>query len=439
MSNLGIAQFPVNLVPAQPLTVTKGETSKAAAGDAMPDGPAAETGDTSGSIPPLHADDLTLRFCTDLDEARAQLDALASEGQQTAFQNFVWLAAWQRHIGQNLGTVPALVVGSDREGAVLFLLAFGLETRGLVRRLTWLGSDQCDYNGPTLHPHFSRRIATDAFATLWNRIVALLTESGHRFDIVDLAKMPETIGDQRNPMLALSTSPNPSGAYITSLGQNWDTFYTEKRSSPTRKKERRQLKHLAEFGEVKFVDVKAPDERRRTLDILFAQKSRALVRMGATDIFASEERRAFYIDVATNEAMHDLVHVSRLDIGATAAAVSVGLTAHGRYYLILSSYDDGDASKYGPGRALLHELLQYAIAHRFRCFDFTIGDEPYKLDWSDTRLVLHDHLSAVTWRGRIVVAAATTFRALKRTIKQNPALWRAFSKARAAAGNLLSR
>lgn len=436
MSNLGIAQFPVNLMPAQPLTVTRGEAPKTAAGREMPDGLAAETPD---SIPSIGAEDLTLRLYTDLDEARAKLGTLASAGNQTAFQNFVWLAAWQRHVGRNLGTAPAFIVGSDPDGAVLLLLAFGIETRGLVRRLRWLGSDQCDYNGPTLHPHFSQRIAPDAFATLWSRIVALLTESGHRFDIVDLAKMPETIGDQRNPFLTLSTSPNPSGAYITSLGQSWDAFYTEKRSSPTRKKERRQLKHLAELGAVTFVDVKAPDERRSTLELLFAQKSRALVRMGANDIFASEERRAFYIDIATSEAAHDLVHVSRLDIGATAAAVSVGLTANGRYYLILSSYDDGDASKYGPGRALLHELLQYAIAHRFQCFDFTIGDEPYKLDWSDTRLVLHDHLSAVTWRGRIVVAAVTAFRALKRTIKQNPALWRAFSKARATAGNLLAR
>ncbi|MBN8956500.1 MAG: GNAT family N-acetyltransferase [Rhizobiales bacterium] len=398
------------------------------------------TASTHGASAPLRAEDIDLRLYTDLDKARVPLDAFARESDRTAFQNFEWLSAWERHIGRTHGVAPFAIVGSDRDGTPLLMLAFGIETRGLARRLTWLGTDQCDYNGPTLHKRFTERFAADGFAALWARIVTLIeTESGHTFDIVDLAKMPETIGEQPNPFLAMPTAPNPSGAYITSLGSDWDAFYTEKRSSQTRKKERRQLKHLAEFGAVQFVDVQDTDERRHTLELLFQQKSRALARMGAEDIFASPERRAFYLDIATNDATRDLVHVSRLDIGGVCAAVSVGLRADGRYYLILSSYDDGETSKHGPGRALLHELLRYAIANQFRCFDFTIGDEPYKMDWSDTRLVLHDHLSATTLRGLIVVKALTAFRALKRTIKQNPTMWLAFSKARAAAGNLFSR
>lgn len=40
-----------------------------------------------------------------------------------------------------------------------------------------------------------------------------------------------------------------------------------------------------------------------------------------------------------------------------------------------------------------------AIERGFTDFDFTIGDEPYKLDWADRQLVLDDHLSACTARG----------------------------------------
>jgi CelD/BcsL family acetyltransferase involved in cellulose biosynthesis len=389
---------------------------------------------------PIRADDIKLRLYTNLDDARTPYDAFARESDQIAFQNFEWLSTWERHIGRSRGVAPFVVVASDRDGAPLLMLAFGIETRGLARRLTWLGTDQCDYNGPTLHKRFAERFDANDFAALWARIIALLqAECGHTFDIVDLAKMPETIGEQRNPFLSLPAAPNPSGAYLTSLGQEWDAFYAEKRSSQTRKKERRQLKQLAEFGAVQFVEVQDTDARQQALELLFQQKSRALARMGAEDIFAPPERRAFYLDIATNDATRDLVHVSRLDISAAGAAVSVGLRADGRYYLILTSYDDGEAAKHGPGRALLHELLRYAIANRFRYFDFTIGDEPYKMDWSDVRLVLHDHLSATTLRGFVAVKALTAFRALKRTIKQNPTMWLAFSKARAAAGNLFSR
>src|SRR5262249_17982638 len=132
----------------------------------------------------------------------------------------------------------------------------------------------------------------------------------------------------------------------------------------------------------------------------------------------------------------ELVHVSRLQVGDAIVAANVGLRFRDCYYLILSSYDDGELSRFGPGRAHLNELLRYTIERRFRHFDFTVGDEPYKHDWADTELRLYDHLEAVTLRGSLIMATATAFRRTKRLIKQSPILWRVFSKARALAGPL---
>ena len=53
---------------------------------------------------------------------------------------------------------------------------------------------------------------------------------------------------------------NPSGAYETALGADWEQFYTSKRSSSTRRRDRTKLKRLGELGEVKFVD---PHSQRR--------------------------------------------------------------------------------------------------------------------------------------------------------------------------------
>ncbi len=155
--------------------------------------------------------------------------------------------------------------------------------------------------------------------------------------------------------------------------------------------------------------------------------------MGADDLFAPPGRRDFFLAIATDPAMREVVHVSRLDVGATAAAANVGLKFRDCYHLILSSYD-GELSRFGPGRAHLHELLRHAIDGGFPHFDFTVGDEPYKRDWSDTELRLYDHLAAVTLQGALVMATTMAFRWTKRIIKQSPALWRAFSKARALAG-----
>ena len=75
-----------------------------------------------------------------------------------------------------------------------------------------------------------------------------------RYDFIDLEKMPETVGAQPNPMRHLGGTMTPSGAYLTHLTGDWETFYTAKRSSATRRRDRTKRKRLGEFGELKFVN-----------------------------------------------------------------------------------------------------------------------------------------------------------------------------------------
>ena len=378
---------------------------------------------------------IDLEICGDLGKIEHEWKRFARTADCTAFQTIEWLAKWQQHIGARRGTVPAIVVGRSAIGRLLFILPLAIEARGLVRRLTWLGSDLCDYNAPLVRAGFSDQLGAEGFAPLWQRITELLRASPRlHFDVVDLPKMPEKIGEQKNPFLDLPTLVNPSGAYVAILGSDWESFYAAKRSGPTRKKERKQLKQLSEHGAVRFVDVQDQADIGLTLDTLITQKERSFTRMGVDNMFDRPGYRAFYWDIATDPDTRELVHVSRLDVGSTVAAANMGLRFRACYYLVLSSYHDRDLARFGPGRAHLHELLRYAIDCGYQRFDFTIGDEPYKRDWSDIELKLHDHLAAVTARGRLVVAITTALRRAKRFIKQTPALWRVFSKARALAG-----
>lgn len=379
---------------------------------------------------------IILSVASDLREVEADWRAFEQRADGTVFQTFDWLAKWQQHIGAPARVVPAIVVGRDAGGAILFLLPLAVERGRGGRRMTWLGAALCDYNGPLLAPEFSQRVGAGQFPALWRAILGVLRGARFRFDFVDLPKMLENVGEQRNPFIDLEVHPNPSGAYVASLGEDWDAYYAAKRSGPTRKKERKQLKLLGEHGAVGFVDVVGREAIVASMETLIEQKMRSFARMGVKNNFARVGYREFYLDLTTDPATSDLVHVSRLDVGNTIAAASLGLRREGNYYLVLSSYEDGELARFGPGRAHLNELLRYAIGKRFKTFDFTIGDEPYKRDYADIVLRPFDHLAAATIRGQAVVAAMGIFRDTKRFIKQTPALWRAYSKLRALKGSL---
>jgi CelD/BcsL family acetyltransferase involved in cellulose biosynthesis len=358
-----------------------------------------------------------------------------TEADGTVFQSFEWLSAWQRHIGAREGVRPLIVLGRNADGRPLFLLPLSAQPAGFGQELVWLGMELCDYTGPLLAPDFSAQMSREAFAELWH---ALLPRLAARvpFDLVRLEKMPETVGAQPNPVLCLTTSRNPSGAYLTDLAPNWDDFYAAKRSSATRRRERTKRKNLANLGELNFVEPESAADRAATIDTLMQQKAISLARIGVSNLFAQPGYADFYRAVSGEP----IVHISRLDVGDIPAAINLGLMMRGRYYHVLASYtDDATVGRYGPGAAHLMEIMAKAIERGCTVFDFTIGDEPYKRDWCDERQTLHDHLSARTAKGALAVAARSVALHVKRTIKENPALWNAFFKLRSLVGPRQSR
>jgi CelD/BcsL family acetyltransferase involved in cellulose biosynthesis len=349
----------------------------------------------------------------------------------TVFQTFAWQSCWLRHVGHLTSVQPLIAVIRAADGGILMLAPLAIGGRPF-RQLSWAASDLNDYNAPLLAPEFVRIVSRDDFRSLWRAMVrSLRREARFRFDFIVLDKMPETIGGQPNPFLALPVALNPSGAYLTRLTGDWNSFYVGKRSSATRRRDRTKRKRLNDMGPVAFTTPSDDDGTNAILTTLFAQKARAFAQMGVANFLALPGREAFFRAFATDPATRPLCHVSRLDVGPTLAAANYGLIFRGRYYHVLASYDDGPVSRFGPGAAHLHDLMRHAIEHGCHEFDFTIGDEPYKHDWCDIEIKLFDHRSAATLPGWLAALPAMAFARSKRLIKQTPFLWRLFVRTRA--------
>jgi CelD/BcsL family acetyltransferase involved in cellulose biosynthesis len=382
--------------------------------------------------------DLSFTVYDDLADVESEWRRFEQVADCTAFQTFDWLAAWQRHIGQRDGVKPVIVVGSFAGGETAFILPLALTQQRGVRRLSWLGQEHCDYNAPLLAPYFLQRISSDRFLRVWQALRAQMQrEAKLRHDWITFEKMPQTVGDQINPFTALEVTVNASGAHLTRLGDDWQKFYHAKRSSATRRHDRAKRRHMSRFGEVRFVTTTDIDDARRTLQTLFDQKHRTFARRGIPDIFQRQGLREFFLDLASNPDIRHQFHISRVEVGDTWAAANFAILFGGCYYHVLASYEDDAAlSQYGPGTLHLRELLAHAIKLGLRRFDFTIGDEPYKDEWSDSSVKLYDYSAPATWRGWPASAASTVRRKLKRFVKQTPSLWKLVSRARSTVGAL---
>jgi CelD/BcsL family acetyltransferase involved in cellulose biosynthesis len=85
---------------------------------------------------------------------------------------------------------------------------------------------------------------------------------------------------------------------------------------------------------------------------------------------------------------------------------------------------------------LREEGRRYAIGRGCDSFDFTIGDEDHKRNWSDRLLALKDHH---IWGGALATFPATCVLTVKRIAKNSPRCWQVTVRSRALLGRLGSR
>ncbi len=196
---------------------------------------------------------------------------------------------------------------------------------------------------------------------------------------------------------------------------------------------------MAKYGEIRFATATDGDDARRTLEMLLSKKAGHWhAKAFATSLRAQDIANSISIWRQIRKTQH-LVHISRVEVGNIRAAANLGIVFRDCYYYMLASYADSEVARFGPGALHLRELMAYAIRLRLQHFDFTIGDEPYKLDWSDSVLKLYDYLAATTCRGlpaRWLTIAAAASQAI---IKQTPPLWALALFARLIAGELYAR
>ncbi len=392
-------------------------------------------GNAAGEIRSAALPGARLALYTDFAAVKDLWRSFETRAHRTAFQSFDYLQAWYRHVGKRSGWQPAIVVVHGGGEDVLAILPLAVSGSGLLRRLTWLGQEVCDYLGPISSGVFAAMPAAQ-FRALWREIGDLLRSDGRfRHDYVELRRMPAEIGGRPNPAAHLPAIRHASDGHITRLGANWREFYNQRRTGKARKQDRAKARRLAEFGEIRLLTPEDPEGIARILHALFAQRAENFTRKGIRDVLDGSGYRDVFLELATSPETRDRVHVSALAAGPSLVATALALEQDRRYSLLLIGYDRSFA-QFSPGALHLIFLIERAIERGIAEFDFLVGEQRLKREWADVTVPLHDHVAAATWRGLLAALPIRGRSRLKRFIKQNRSLWTVYTSLRAVRSGL---
>ncbi|MBV9331683.1 MAG: GNAT family N-acetyltransferase, partial [Alphaproteobacteria bacterium] len=316
------------------------------------------------------------------------------------FQTYEWQSAWCRTTGRLEKVDEYIVHLSDGNGQTLFLIPFGLRRRHFCSTLEFLGGPSTDYNAPLISPDFLRMVSTvQEFSRVWRAIVRLLP----KVDLIWLTRMPATLGEASNPMLKLPGPMHSNNAYHTRLPNSFEEFVAA-RGARFFTKNDKALRRLARLGDVKVSLAQSESEIAENIDAMVRQKSRWMRDNGHSDLFATSENIAFYRALSGAPIDDGRLAFASMRVGDQVVATNFGFVHKRRYYNLVMSRQEGVWEPYGVGRLVLEWMVRWCIAEQeIDVFDLTIGDEAFKLRWTDACLPLHDYLEARTIRGTCLV------------------------------------
>jgi CelD/BcsL family acetyltransferase involved in cellulose biosynthesis len=324
------------------------------------------------------------------DACLAALDFAADEVVASPFQHPAWLAAWARTFpdpdGERVFLVETREAASDR---VVMRLPLALEDWGGVRVLRGWDRGTADYGGLILARDFAPTPAV--FAGVWRSVLTVLPPC----DVLVLDKLPDRVGAGADPLLRVGTIERSfNSGHVLRLGEPGRPRAVETFDGSMRRSLARKRRKLANKGALAF-RLRPAREAGDVLEALLGwRRDRFAAENADRDVGAVE---AFWRRLA---AEADIAHIADLSLDGRPLAAGFG-TRTGESFQLLATGFDPAWKNWSPGLLLLEDLVDAAETDGVRIFDFTIGDEAYKLDFAVESVPLYDLFTPRTVKGRL--------------------------------------
>jgi len=337
-----------------------------------------------------------------------------------AYQRFDWLSRWHEEFGERDPITPQIVMVRDANGVPLFLFPLGLTLVQGMRILGWMGQEVNAHQAPLIHASAAVWVTEARFARLWGAI----QEAIGPHDAVHFSEQPARIGPYPNPVVrlegtifrtGLSHQANLSGNAGVTPNEQWTTYHHSVMSTRSRKDLGRRLRRLKERGDVRFVVATKPTEALQITERMMAQKSLRFIETGAPDVFARSDYRRLFSRMATECLDSGLVRIFALYCGDEIVATNWTLLSNGWLTGLYSGYEEGEWERLSVGNLLRNEIIEWCFTQGIQVFDFSVGDEPYKLAWCDERTALSEYLATNSALGRTYTVPRIAHRRVKRS------------------------
>lgn len=347
---------------------------------------------------------------TNWDSARPDWEAALRGGVATPFQATTVVDAWYRAMSIRPEIEPVIVTLRDgATGAHAMSLALIRTRYGSRAAIGFADLGLIDYNAPVLGP--AAPASREGAVALWRTLRRALPKA----DLIDLRKMPETIGHKPNPFALLGTSPCAMNGNVVRTGDSWADYHAGLKRT-VRKELERSWRVFTRYPGAEFRAITDPVERRRVLAAIETQQPQRMEATGKSYVLDAPSAASFYQNLVA--ARDDQVILTALTCGEDVVAALLGLHDRNEYIMVRISNQDGEWANASPGKLIIDRSMEWLHGQGHRHFDFSIGNYDYKRRFGVEPIALIDLVQPLGWRG----LPAATVKRLRNFVRRSPAL-----------------
>ncbi|MEM9331287.1 MAG: GNAT family N-acetyltransferase [Pseudomonadota bacterium] len=350
--------------------------------------------------------------------------ALERSALTSPFQRVSWIKSLMKNFDHTKAVQPLFVSGY-RNGALILAMPLALESDLRGKRLTWLGSDVCDYNGIIC----DQSLASELPNAFLSQIVDCLNVILPGIDVAHLTRIPahpdfpHSVDCKRSELIAAEYD-----SHTLSLSSDWTSLYAQLRSAKSRQRLRSKYNALKKEGRLIFKQVKQLEDKIEATQKILDWKSQQLDQRGSRNPFGTPGNPSLIKQsIQTSikdEGDHGLKVFGLYQNDKLIAGMLAFVDARNFYYFV-SAYSDELSSKYSVGSQLLIKTMQFACRANLKRYDFLIGDEAYKFDWCNGTIPLLHYVKPLTQKGQLFCMGLKGQLALKKYVSEKPAFARA--------------
>lgn len=166
--------------------------------------------------------------------------------------------------------------------------------------------------------------------------------------------------------------------FYQEISGDFENYFNKQFSGKTKNTMRRKENRLNKLGEVSFEKLKL-----QNLEQVFRIHDKRWQRKIGNSEFSEGKTEEFFKDLyLNNDACSFKTTIDAITLNNKVIAFIYGFTCRGRYIFYRIAHDD-DFHIFSPGELVLREKIKQCFEKDTSIFDFGVGYEPYKADWTD--------------------------------------------------------